>query len=158
MKKFLPLLLPVGLVLFAFFFAQVHPYVEKNFVLEDLKGNLVSLSRFAGRPIILVFFSPRCGDCKEEIPYLEELYHTYQEKNLTIVGVGVHNKKEVQEFVQNNNVSFPVVMDETLEVSKSFGVFFLPHLVFFNKKGKITHSEAGKIPQEKLQEYLEAIL
>ncbi|MGC8777173.1 MAG: peroxiredoxin family protein [Candidatus Caldatribacteriaceae bacterium] len=158
MKKFLPLLLPVGLVLFAFFVAQVHPYVEKNFVLEDLEGNPLSLSRFAGRPIILVFFSPRCGDCKEEMPYLEELYHNYQEKNLAIVGVGVRNKEEVQEFAQERNIPFPVVVDETLEVSKSFGVFFLPHLVFFNKKGKITHSEAGKIPQEKLQEYLEAIL
>jgi|YNPBryulayer2012_1023412.scaffolds.fasta_scaffold00547_2 peroxiredoxin len=158
MKRFLSLLLPVGLLLFAFIFAQFHPYIEKDFVLEDVTGKPFSLRQFAGRPIVLFFFSPRCGDCKEEMPYLKELYDNYQDKNLAMVGVGIRNRKEIQEFVQEYNLSFPVVVDETLEVSKGFGVFFLPHTVFFNRKGKIVYSEAGKIPREKLKEHLETIL
>lgn len=158
MKRFLTLLFPVGLLVFAFVFAQVHPYIEKNFVLQDLQGKQLNLNRFAGRPIMLFFFSPRCGDCKEEIPTLERLYQDYREKNLIMVGVGIRNKKEIEQFVEEYRVPFPVVVDETLEVSKSFGVFLLPHIVFYDKRGQIVHAEAGKVPPERLQEYLEKIL
>lgn len=158
MKKFLLLLLPIGLVVFAFLFAQFHPYLDKDFALEDLQGNLLHLGKFAGHPIILVFFSPRCGECKDEMPYLKELYTTHQKEGLVMIGVGVHNQKDIEDFVQEYGVPFPVVVDETLEVSKSFGVFFLPHLVFFDKQGKITYSKAGKIPQEEIKTNLETIL
>ncbi|MEN3185732.1 MAG: TlpA disulfide reductase family protein [Atribacterota bacterium] len=158
MKKLLPLFLPVGLVVFAFFFAQFHPYLDQDFALEDLQGNILHLGKFAGRPIILVFFSPRCGDCKDEMPFLKEMYGTHQEKGLVMIGVGIRNKKEIADFVQEYGVPFPVVVDETLEVSKNFGVFFLPHIVFFDKKGKITYSKAGKIPQEDLKTNLATIL
>ncbi|MCX7667679.1 MAG: TlpA family protein disulfide reductase [Atribacterota bacterium] len=158
MKKFLLLLLPIGLVVFAFFFAKFHPYLDRDFALEDLQGNVLQLGKFAGRPIILVFFSPRCGDCKEEMPYLKELYSIHQEQGLIMVGVGIRNKKDIEDFVQEQGVPFPVVVDETLEVSKSFGVFFLPHVVFFDKQGKITYSKAGKISQEELTTNLKSIL
>ncbi len=75
-----------------------------------------------------------------------------------MIGVGVHKKKDIEDFVQEHGVPFPVVVDETLEVSKSFGVFLLPHLVFFDKQGKITYSKAGKIPQEEIKTNLETIL
>ncbi|MGQ9472726.1 MAG: TlpA family protein disulfide reductase [Candidatus Caldatribacteriaceae bacterium] len=159
MKKFLWLLLPVGLLVFAFLFSQFyHLPLEKNFVLPDLQDKPLELNQFAGKPIILVFFSPRCGDCKEEMPYLEELYKNHKDQNLVVVGVGIRNKKDILDFVKKYGISFPIVVDETIEVSKSFGVFLLPHLVFLDKKGKITYSEAGKIPPEKLQEYLKTIL
>lgn len=159
MKKFLPLLLPAGLLVFAFLFSQFyHLPLEKNFVLPDLQGKPLELNQFAGQPIILAFFSPRCGDCKEEMTYLEELYQAHQDQNLVVVGIGIQNKKDILDFVQKYHLSFPIVVDETIEVSKGFGVFFLPHLIFLNRKGKIVYSEAGKIPPGKIQEHLKTIL
>ncbi len=158
MKKFLTLLLPVGLVVFAFVFAHFHPFLEKTFVLSTLDHQPLSLNQFAGQPIIVVFFSPRCGDCKEEMPYFEELYRTHQKDRLAVVGVGIKYQQEIENYVKQEGFSFPIVIDDTLEVSKSFGVFFIPHVVLFDKRGRIVYSEAGKIPKEKFQNYLERIL
>src|SRR5688572_13772214 len=34
-----------------------------EFELPDLEGREVSLSQFRGRPVLLIFFDPRCGFC-----------------------------------------------------------------------------------------------
>lgn len=134
------------------------PLLEKDFTLRDLNNRPVRLSRFVGRPIVLCFFSPRCGDCKEEVPRLNELYATYKGNGLVIIGVGVKYPEEIREFVREQRIEYPVVIDADLAVSKDFGVFFLPHLVFINRQGKIVSSVAGKVPPEELQEYLKSIL
>lgn len=131
---------------------------EKDFALEDLNGHTLRLSRFAGQPIILYFFSPRCGDCKEEAPLLNELYASYRKKGLVIIGIGVKYPEEIREFVKTHGVEYPVVMDLDLAVCKDFGVFFLPHLVFINRQGKVVAAETGKMSLEQLKERTESIL
>src|SRR6266516_4610305 len=39
-----------------------------EFELKDLRGERVSLSRFRGRRVLLVFFSPQCGYCARLVP------------------------------------------------------------------------------------------
>lgn len=134
------------------------PLLEKDFTLRDVYNRPLRLSRFAGRPIILCFFSPRCGDCKEEIPQLNELYVSHRKDGLVVVGVGVKYPEEIREFVREQKIAYPVVIDADLAVSKEFGVFFLPHLVFMNRQGKIVASIAGKTPPEELKKHLEGIL
>jgi peroxiredoxin len=140
------------------FFFLSRPHLEKDFSLYDLNNRRVRLSRFSGRPLIVYFFSPRCKDCKEEAPFLNELYEVYRKKGLVIVGVGVKYPEEVREFAERQGIRYPVVVDRDLSVSKDFGVFFLPHLVFFNRQGKIVSTAVGKVSPEKLKGYLEAIL
>lgn len=134
------------------------PHLEKDFTLQDLRNRPLRLSRFAGRPIILCFFSPRCKDCKEEAPWLNELYKAHQKDGLVIVGIGVKYVEEIREFVKAQNIEYPVVVDLDLAVSKDFGVVFLPHLVFINRQGKIVSTATGRVPQEELERHLASIL
>uniref|UniRef100_A0A7V4WM68 TlpA family protein disulfide reductase n=1 Tax=Candidatus Caldatribacterium saccharofermentans TaxID=1454753 RepID=A0A7V4WM68_9BACT len=150
-----------GIAIFAgvyAFFSLSRPHLEKDFSLYDLNNRRIRLSRFSGRPLIVYFFSPRCKDCKEEAPLLNELYEAYREEGLVIVGVGVKYPEEVREFAERQGIRYPVVVDQDLSVSRDFGVFFLPHLVFFNRQGKIVSAATGKVSPEKLREYLESIL
>jgi peroxiredoxin len=145
-----------GYVVFSF----SRPSLEKDFTLPDLDNHPIRLSSFAGHPLIVCFFSPRCGECKEEAPLLNELYEAHKREGLIIVGVGVGTRQaeEIREFAKENGIRYPVVADLNLSVAREFGVSWLPHLVFINRRGKIVSASAGKIPPEKLQEYLQAIL
>ncbi len=134
------------------------PHLEKDFTLQDLRNHPLHLSHFAGRPIILCFFSPRCKDCKEEAPWLNELYKAHQKDGLVIVGIGVKYVEEIREFVKAQNIEYPVVVDPDLAVSKDFGVVFLPHLVFINRRGKIVSTATGRVPREELEKHLASIL
>lgn len=133
-------------------------YFEKDFTLSDLNNRPLRLSHFAGQPIVLYFFSPRCKDCKEETPWLNELYATYRKDGLVVIGVGIKYTEEVRKFVEEQGIEYPVVVDVDLAACKDFGVFFLPHLVFINRQGKIAATVTGKVPPEKLKEHLGSIL
>lgn len=161
MKRWVFLGILGAIVLFSVWYVVIsfpRPLLEKDFTLRDLHNRPLRLSRFAGRPIILCFFSPRCGDCKEEVPQLNELYMSHRKDGLVVIGVGVKYPEEIREFVKEQKITYPVVVDADLTVSKDFGVFFLPHLVFINRQGKIVSSVAGKVPLEELQKHLKSIL
>src|SRR5512134_790460 len=43
------------------------------FELPDLAGERKSLAQFRGQPVLLIFFNPDCGFCRELMPKLAEL-------------------------------------------------------------------------------------
>lgn len=152
-------LLGIGIFLGGYTFLSFpRTHLEKDFALYDLNNHLLHLSHFAGHPLIVCFFSPRCKDCKDTVPLLNELYETYRGKGLVIVGVGIKYPEEIREFVGTQGVRYPVVVDSNLAASRDFGVFLLPHIVFFNRQGKIVSTAAGKVAPEEFQKFLQAIL
>lgn len=56
-------------------------------VLKDIDGKTVSLSSFAGRPIIINFWAEWCGPCKAEFPAENKLYQQYKDKGLVVINV-----------------------------------------------------------------------
>src|SRR6186997_2627081 len=55
--------------------------------LVDLEGKKVTLTSFAGKPVILNFWATWCGPCRMEIPMLNELHAKYEKDGLVIMGV-----------------------------------------------------------------------
>src|SRR5437867_8700954 len=43
------------------------------FELPDLAGERTSLAQFRGQPVLLIFFNPDCGFCREMMPKLAEV-------------------------------------------------------------------------------------
>src|SRR3954470_21834397 len=54
---------PAGLALGSF---------APEFELPDLAGETRSLSQYCGRSVLLVFFNPACGFCREMVPKLKQ--------------------------------------------------------------------------------------
>src|SRR5439155_19064788 len=48
------------------------------FELPDLAGERKSLAQFRGQPVLLIFFNPDCGFCRELIPKLAEVAAGFQ--------------------------------------------------------------------------------
>lgn len=68
------------------------PFVD--FSQMDTKGNMVSLSDFIGKVILLEFWGSWCGPCREANPGLVKLYNQYKEKGFEIVGVAADTRKD----------------------------------------------------------------
>lgn len=150
------ILVITGLVTgFSLLFSQKH--LEKSFALPDLSGKIVFLESFAEKPIVIVFFSPRCGECVEEVPILKELYQKYHEK-VNFVAVGIKYDSEIRHFVQQHEIPFPVVIDASLRVSKRFKVHWLPRIVIFDSNGKIAFEHESKLEKEAFEEAIQKVL
>jgi cytochrome c-type biogenesis protein len=91
-------------------------------------------------PVLLVFWATWCPTCVEEIPELNRLSHEYSEERLKIVAINVQeSRRRVSRFMKEHAVKYPVILDETGEVTNSYGIVGLPVSVLLAKGGEILY-------------------
>lgn len=131
---------------------QVGPRVNSpapNFVLEDLEGNKVSLTEFAGRNVLLVFWATFCGWCERERPHLNKIAQKQGGKVEVIAIVG-EAKEAVKKYLQEREVSFPVYLDLGGEAQIKYLAFGTPSHFIIDKEGRIAAIRPGYIDYQEL--------
>jgi peroxiredoxin len=118
--------------------APVADHPAPEFTLNTLDGQEVSLSDFRGRPVIINFWATWCGPCRVEMPHFQEAYTAHQNNGLVILGVNLTERDVVTEvpgFIDEFGLTFPIVLDESGEVAKTYKAFGQPASVFVDKDG-----------------------
>jgi len=127
-----------------------------TFFLRTLDGDSFFLSRHVGeearpemkQPIVLSFFASWCIPCRAEIPILHSLQEEYPDVKFLLVNV--EEKQDlVGQYVEEYNISLPVLMDMYSVVAKKFGVVnedniaVLPQLVLIDSDGNLVYHHEG---------------
>ncbi len=131
--------------------------VATDFTLPGLNGEDFTLSQTRGKMTIINFWASWCGPCKMEAPHLQEFYEEYRDK-VEIVAVNITAKdkpKDAAAFAEEYGFTFPVLLDETGEVSTMYGAFAIPTTIFLNEKGEIIHEYAGPMEKQFMVDLLE---
>lgn len=126
MKTILRFIIP-----FAVFFSSTvlnaqsdQPMIGENapsFRLPALDGKTYSLEQFRGKYVVIHFAATWCPFCNAEAPHLEQLYKTYQQKDVQVFIIDVKEGKDlVAKSFQKFNFSFPVLLDNDGTVSASY--------------------------------------
>ncbi|MBW8056977.1 MAG: TlpA family protein disulfide reductase [candidate division NC10 bacterium] len=116
-----------------------------NFALPDLNGKMVSLSDYKGKVVLVNFWATWCPPCRLEMPTMEEAYRTYKAKGFEVIAVSVDAgpKSAVQQFLQEFDLSFTVLLDPQMETLRTFRSFSLPTSVVIDRQGVIRLRELG---------------
>lgn len=131
-----------------------------DFTVYDAAGNGVLLSDFAGRPIVVNFWTSWCTYCKLEMPHFEEMYKKYPDVIFLMINVtdGKSETKEMaQAFINENGYTFPVYYDTSLQASGIYRIESLPTTVFIDSKGKIADYKEGALDSAGLEQRIELI-
>ena len=119
------------------------PKKAPDFTLSTLEGDTVSLSGFQGKLVLINFWATRCHPCREEMPYLEELFREENE-NLVILCVdGGENASTVKDFARENDLSLTILLDINRKVTRSYKVRFIPTTFLVNEEGEISKRKIG---------------
>jgi peroxiredoxin len=83
-----------------------------DFELLSVEGSKIKLSGYRGKVVWLTFWRVGCPPCREEMPYLEELYKKHKSKGLIVLGFDFADDKQIAlDFLRENSVTFPNILD-----------------------------------------------
>ena len=117
-----------------------------DFQLQNLNGQMVSLSELRGRPVILNFWASWCGPCRLEMPVFQEVYQDEMWKagGLVILAVNLGESSErVQEFTDFYGLTFPILLDTSSRVGMTYNAATLPTTYFIDNDGIIRSIRRG---------------
>lgn len=130
-----------------------------NFTLALLDGKSFQFSDHKGKPVLINFFASWCLPCREEMPLLVKTAHEYGPKGVVFLGIAIDDTEEkMKEFMVRYDVDFPVGLDKTTEIQKSYGLYGIPTTYFIDKQGVINYFHSGAVTEELLQHELDKLL
>ncbi len=117
-----------------------------DFTLTGIDGIERTLSEQTGKVVLVDFWATWCPPCKVEIPYLKEIYATYKDEGLVIWGVGLDDEKKLRAFVQQYDIEYPILIDDTKTVGSKYSIQGIPTTILYDKKGRIAFKHVGFAP------------
>lgn len=146
--------------------ASNHYNSKYDFTLQDLEGNNVSLSDFAGKVVIVDFWDTWCPPCKAEIPHFIELQKEYGDDGFQMIGVAFaqEGKEKVKSFVKDYNVNY-VNLLATKDVIKQYGeghdgqpIQGIPTTFVMDQQGNVYKKYVGYIEKSVFENDIKALL
>jgi peroxiredoxin len=123
--------------------------------LKSLEGETVRLSDLRGQPVMINFWAVWCGYCRTELPEMQRAYEAYRDRGFVILAIDVQEDGSVvKPFVDELGLTFPVLLDSSAEVSRSYRVHGLPTSYFVDQDGVIIGRELGPIDEQWIAGYL----
>jgi thiol-disulfide isomerase/thioredoxin len=125
------------------------PEALPAFTLNDLKGQSTPISTWAGQSLVINFWATWCAPCRREIPLLNTLAGEWASQHVTIVGIAVDRRNEVQQFADQFKIRYPLLIGEqdALDAAAKLGVESpaFPFTVFTDRRGEVVALFVGEL-------------
>jgi peroxiredoxin len=114
-------------------------YLAPPFTLRNLEGNHVSLHSFRGQVVVVNFWATWCVPCRIEMPSFENLYRRFRSEGLTVLAVSLDKgaDQKVRDFVEEYQLSFPVLLDSEGKAEKRYPSISIPFTFVIDKTGRV---------------------
>lgn len=95
-----------------------------KFSAKDQDGNIISLSDFAGKKLVLYFYpKDNTPGCTAESCNLRDNYKALLKNGYAVVGVSANSEKDHLKFIKKFNLPFPLIADTDKVVCNAYGVW-----------------------------------
>ena len=94
------------------------------FTLPDKNGNLVSLSDFLGKKVVLYFYpKDNTPGCTRQACAFGESYEAFQAKNTVVIGISKDSAASHLRFAEKYHLPFILLSDPELQAIQAYGVW-----------------------------------
>jgi peroxiredoxin len=130
-----------------------------DFTLANYDGKTVKLSDYAGKIVVLEWFSYECPFARynyEKTTAVNDLVSKFRDKGVVFLAINSTGHQEAaknKEFAEQFKVSHPILNDSSGTIGKAYGAQTTPHTFIVDAGGSIVYSGAfdnaplGKIPE-----------
>jgi peroxiredoxin len=132
-----------------------------DFAMPDRDGNIIKLSQFRGKYVLVEFWGSGCTPCRQENPHLVKAYAALKDRNFEIIGISLEKQNGRSAWlkaIEKDGLPWIHVSDFKdfkSPVAKSYGVSGIPSNFLVDPSGKIiANNLRGENVLELLQEYV----
>lgn len=127
---------------------------REGFVFKDIAGETHALQSYSGKWVVVNFWATWCPPCLEEIPDLIALHE--KRKNLSVIGIAVDYKsvEEVKSFVDDNMMSYPIVLGDDKVLQQFSSATVLPTTYIYNPQGNLVKVHHGLVTREYIEKMI----
>ena len=140
---------------------EQNPNQALDFTVQDWEGNMVKLSDFFGKPIVLNFWASWCPPCKAELPDFDDACKKYDGEVVFLMVNMTDNQMETVEvakdFIKTYGYDFPVYFDVDYQAAMVYGVRSIPQTYFINAEGEAVATATGMISASQLEQGISMI-
>lgn len=133
--------------------------IAPEFAQADTNGNVVKLSSFRGKYVLLDFWASWCGPCRHENPNVVKAFNNFKGKNFTILSVSLDRpgKKDAWlKAIHDDHLAWNHVSDLKFwdnDAAKLYGIQAIPQNLLLDPDGKIIAKDLfGDDLEKKLSE------
>jgi peroxiredoxin len=119
--------------------APAGAYEQKDtyFKLPSAAGGEIDLASYAGKPVLVFFFTETCPYCRKAAPDMEKLYLKYGPFGLNFVGICLDDDADApKNFAKDLGVTFPLAYGG-LQVSRRYRTQGVPYIFLLDPSHKI---------------------
>jgi peroxiredoxin len=121
-------------------------HLAPDFALKTLDGNTVRLSDLRGKKVVLInFWATWCPPCRSEMPTIQKIYSDYKGRGFEVLAINIERdyKEEILEFMKELRLTFPVLLDPDMKVTRTYRLIGLPVSMLIDRQGIIRSKEIG---------------
>ncbi len=146
-----------------------------DFQLPGTDGQTYSLGSFADKDVlVIIFMCNHCPYVKAVLDRLIDLQNRFAERGVQLIGINPNDTvkypddsmENMQKLVQEKDIPFPYLQDETQSVAKTYDAVCTPDIYVYGKDRKLTYrgriddnwEHPEQITRRDLEDALHAIL
>jgi peroxiredoxin len=108
-----------------------------DFTTRDEQNNLIRLSDYLGKKVLLDFSIISCGYCLESLKHFNQKGYQLSDTIVPLYINPMDNQNDITEFKSKFNIPFPVAYTQAAEIAKLYGVLSYPLFYLIDENGII---------------------
>ena len=131
-----------------------------RFSAETLSGATMELpDASAGKVLVLRFWASWCPFCGEEMRAIETIWKEHRDGGLLVVAVNAgQSAHQVERFLKDIAVSYPVLLDPGSKISRAYHVTGLPTTFVIDRQGRVRGHILGAASEATFRKMVEGLL
>lgn len=137
---------------------------------KDQDGNVVSLSDYKGKRLILFFYpKDNTPTCTTEVCNLRDNYSLLKKNGFELLGISIDDEKSHLKFIKKFDLPFPLISDTDMKIVNSYGLWIEKNMYgrtfmgtarttfIIDEKGKIEHIIEKVVSKDHAQQILDLV-
>ena len=115
-----------------------------DFSVPALSSGSVDLKSYRGQIVVLNLWATWCPPCVEETPSLVQFAEKMKAHGVVVLGISVdEDSNALQNFVQENHISYPIGRDPDRSLSARYGTVQFPETYILDRRGQVAEKVIG---------------